>query len=282
MGRAAHPLAVSGSESEELRRLRLEVKELRMEKEIPPEGAAYFVPDTVLSLFSGERDAVRFRSRRGVVQLEVVIERRLIRLGELVAMQLDVGRRATCSLLDTTCKSSGPIGAPKRHEGQVPIEEAFFDSAELRLVVLYVDVDVLQLAKLLAVAIDEHLVPPIADVPSGRVTLFGHPSASSSSTSAYRRASLASSATASVSGHPSLRRFGTRSPHALGLGRRQQSAAPEHPERLTGPIGQPQRLKRARATRQGTSVFSQGGSWRRPGGSRQRCEANRRAATVVA
>jgi transposase len=50
--RAADPLSVSPSEFEELRRLRLENKELKMEKEILREAAAYFARETIRSAAS--------------------------------------------------------------------------------------------------------------------------------------------------------------------------------------------------------------------------------------
>ncbi|MGZ4218240.1 MAG: hypothetical protein ACXVHB_29855 [Solirubrobacteraceae bacterium] len=49
-----------------------------------------------------------------------------------------------------------------------------FDGRELRLVVLHVDVDVLQLADLFSVAIDQHFAVPLRDVPTGIFLLFGH------------------------------------------------------------------------------------------------------------
>jgi hypothetical protein len=48
------------------------------------------------------------------------------------------------------------------------------DGAELRLVSLDVDVDVLQLADLLPVAIDQHLAVPLGDVPFGVPLVLGH------------------------------------------------------------------------------------------------------------
>jgi transposase len=51
--RQADPLAVTASEFEELRRLRREVVELRMEREILRKAAAYFAQETIRSAASG-------------------------------------------------------------------------------------------------------------------------------------------------------------------------------------------------------------------------------------
>jgi transposase len=51
--RAADPLSVSPSEFEELRRLRRENKELKLEKEILREAAAHFARETIRSAASG-------------------------------------------------------------------------------------------------------------------------------------------------------------------------------------------------------------------------------------
>ena len=51
--RAKDPLSVSPSEFEELRRLRAENAELKMEKEILREAAAYFARETIRSAASG-------------------------------------------------------------------------------------------------------------------------------------------------------------------------------------------------------------------------------------
>jgi transposase len=50
--RAANPLSVSPSEFEELRRLRRENEELRVEKEILRKAAAYFAQETIRSAAS--------------------------------------------------------------------------------------------------------------------------------------------------------------------------------------------------------------------------------------
>ncbi|MGD0372730.1 MAG: hypothetical protein ABSC16_13665, partial [Candidatus Dormibacteria bacterium] len=52
--------------------------------------------------------------------------------------------------------------------------ETLLDSAELRLVGLDINVDILQPADVLAVAIDEHLAVPFGDTPRGLVLIFGH------------------------------------------------------------------------------------------------------------
>jgi transposase len=50
--RQANPMSVSPSEFEELRRLRREVEELRIEKEILRKAAAYFAQETIRSAAS--------------------------------------------------------------------------------------------------------------------------------------------------------------------------------------------------------------------------------------
>jgi hypothetical protein len=69
----------------------------------------------------------------------------------------------------------------QRHKGQVAADQTFFHGGELRLVVLDVDVDVLQLADPLALTIDQHLAVPLRDVPTGVLMALGYRRTSSSS-----------------------------------------------------------------------------------------------------
>lgn len=71
------------------------------------------------------------------------------------------------------------LNARQRHERQVTVEDPLLNGAELRLVGLDVYVDVLQLANLLPVAVDDRLAKPLTHSPL-RVPLlvaldrFGH------------------------------------------------------------------------------------------------------------
>ena len=65
------------------------------------------------------------------------------------------------------------LNAGKRYKGQVPTDEALFDRAELGLISFDIDVYVLQLADLFAVAIDERPSVPFGDVPSGTLGFLG-------------------------------------------------------------------------------------------------------------
>src|SRR4051812_42840792 len=112
---------------------------------------------------------------RGVVELVVVIEGRLVRLRELLAVLGDI-RRGLDLLLGNRYLQfiRTDLDPAQRHEGQVATDEALLDSAELGLVVLDVDVDVLQLADLLAVTVNQHLAVPLGDVPIGLLLVLGH------------------------------------------------------------------------------------------------------------
>jgi hypothetical protein len=81
---------------------------------------------------------------------------------------LDVGRVLDLLPGDSRFEALGPdLDSTERHKGQVATDEALLDGRELRLVGLDVDVDVLQLADLLAVAVYQHLAVPLRDVPLG-------------------------------------------------------------------------------------------------------------------
>jgi hypothetical protein len=56
----------------------------------------------------------------------------------------------------------------------VTADEALLDGGELRLVVLHIDVNVLQLANPFAVAIDQHLAVPFRGVPVRVFLVLGH------------------------------------------------------------------------------------------------------------
>jgi hypothetical protein len=75
-----------------------------------------------------------------------------------------LGASWTCSLVTATCSSSGPT-LTERHESQVASDQALLDGRELRRVGFDVDVDVLELADLLAVAVEQQLPVPFCDVP---------------------------------------------------------------------------------------------------------------------
>src|SRR5579862_2068583 len=118
--------------------------------------------------------------RRRVVKHEMVVESRLVRLGEILTMELYVGRGLDSRLGHRYLQLVGADrDSAQRHEGQVAADETFLDRAELRLVVFDVDIDVLQLADLLAVAIDQHLAVPLGDVPLRLTLVLGHVEASS-------------------------------------------------------------------------------------------------------
>jgi hypothetical protein len=61
----------------------------------------------------------------------------------------------------------------------VTVDEAFLDCGELRFVGLDINVDILKLAYLLAVAVNEHPAVPFGDVPLCLVLIFGHISTTS-------------------------------------------------------------------------------------------------------
>src|SRR5579871_2494358 len=83
---------------------------------------------------AGEPSAALGVDRR-VVQIEMVIEGGLVRLGQLFPMQLDLGRGADLLLRHRDLQIVGTdLDSAKWHEGQVTADDAFLDRAELRLV----------------------------------------------------------------------------------------------------------------------------------------------------
>src|SRR5579862_4456877 len=79
-----------------------------------------------------------------VVQLEVMIERGLVRLGKLLAMQSDFGRGPHPFLGHGHLQVVGAdLNASQWDEGQVSTDESFLDGGELRLIGLDVHVDIL-------------------------------------------------------------------------------------------------------------------------------------------
>src|SRR5947209_5398932 len=129
--------------------------------------------------------APALRAGRGVVELVVVVEDRLVRLGELLAVLLDVGRALDLCLGDCHLQIIGTdLDPAQRHKRQVPADEALLHGAELGLVGLNVDVNVLQLSDPLAVAINQHLAVPLGDVPLRLPLVLGHRLALSRSRSA--------------------------------------------------------------------------------------------------
>ena len=103
------------------------------------------------------------RRRGGVVEAVVAVQRLLVERRQVVAGEV---RR----VLDLRLGHRGPheLGAQRdvaqRHEGQVAADQALLDRAELVGVGLRVDVDVLELADLLAVAVEQILAAPVGEV----------------------------------------------------------------------------------------------------------------------
>ena len=86
-----------------------------------------------------------------------------------------LGADLTCSLDHRYLQLVRPyLDTAERDKGQVATDEPLLDGRELRRVVLDVDVDVLQLADPLAVAIDQHLAVPLGDVPFRVLLMLGH------------------------------------------------------------------------------------------------------------
>ena len=81
-------------------------------------------------------------------------------------MLLNVGGVFDLALGDRRLKDiRGDLDSAERHERQVASDEPFLDGRELRLVRLDVDIDVLEPADLLALAVDEHPAMPLSNIP---------------------------------------------------------------------------------------------------------------------
>src|SRR6478609_5331824 len=91
-------------------------------------------------------------------------------------MLLDIRRRLDLLPGDRDLQLVGADLDPTEwHEGQMATDKALLDGRELGLVGLDVDVDILELADLLAVEIYQQLAVPLGDIPLRPFLMLGHP-----------------------------------------------------------------------------------------------------------